>query len=71
MDKIDKGIIEAFTQVKKSNKIDNPVLFNQDITELWPQADSLKATELILVAFLMQHKWNMKELRWITSNLHM
>ena len=35
MDKIDKGIIEAFTQVKKSNKIDNPVLFNQDITELW------------------------------------
>lgn len=38
MDKIDKGIIEAFTQVKKSNKIDNPVLFNQDITELWPCA---------------------------------
>lgn len=71
MDKIDKGIIEAFTQVKKSNKIDNPVLFNQDITELWPQADSLKATELILVAFLMQHKWNMKELRRITSNLYM
>lgn len=33
-------------------------------------ADSLKATELILVAFLMQHKWNMKELRRITSNLY-
>lgn len=34
-------------------------------------ADSLKATELILVAFLMQHKWNMKELRSIISNFGM
>ena len=34
-------------------------------------ADSLKATELILVAFLMQHKWNTKELRSIISNFGM
>ena len=36
-----------------------------------PSADSLKATELILVAFLMQDKWNTKELRRIISNFGM
>ena len=36
-----------------------------------PRAESLKATELILVAFLMQHKWNTKELRRIISNFGM